>query len=79
MRGVVATSLMVISLISATGVIGALRAGVSINTTGAVFIVASIVGMLIGRRVSSRVPARGLQLGFASICLVVAGYMLLKA
>jgi uncharacterized membrane protein YfcA len=79
MRGIVATSLMVISLISATGVIGALHAGVSINATGAVFIVASIVGMLIGRRMSSHIPARGLQLGFASICLVVAGYMLLKA
>jgi uncharacterized membrane protein YfcA len=79
MRGIVATSLMVISLISATGVIAALHAGVSINATGAVFIVASIIGMLIGRRMSSHIPARGLQLGFASICVVVAGYMLFRA
>jgi hypothetical protein len=79
MRGIVATSLMVISLISAIGVIGAFHAGVSIDATGGVFIVASIVGMLAGRRLASRVPARGLQVGFASICIVVAGYMLLKA
>jgi uncharacterized membrane protein YfcA len=79
MRGIVATSLMMISLISAVGVMGAFYAGVSIDNTGAVFIVASIVGMLLGRRLSSRVPARGLQLGFASICIVVAGYMLIKA
>ncbi|VVN82024.1 Peptide chain release factor 3 [Pseudomonas fluorescens] len=79
MRGIVATSLMVISLISAIGMIGAFYAGVSINSTGVLFIVASIVGMLLGRRVSSRVPARGLQVGFASICIVVAGYMLVKA
>ncbi|VVN77507.1 sulfite exporter TauE/SafE family protein [Pseudomonas fluorescens] len=79
MRGIVATSLMVISLISAIGVIGAFYAGVSIDATGGMFIVASIVGMLLGRRLSSRVPARGLQVGFASICIVVAGYMLFKA
>ncbi|WP_339101399.1 sulfite exporter TauE/SafE family protein [Pseudomonas atacamensis] len=79
MRGIVATSLMVISLISAIGVIGAFHAGVRIDSQGAAFIVASIVGMLIGRRLCARVPARALQVGFASVCLVVAGYMLLRA
>ena len=42
-------------------------------------IVASIVGMIIGRKLCARVPARTLQVGFASVCLVVAGYMLLRA
>ncbi|MNV84246.1 Sulfite exporter TauE/SafE [compost metagenome] len=79
MRGIVATSLMVISLISAIGVIGALQAGVRIDGLGVAFIGASIVGMVIGRRLCARVPARALQVGFASVCLLVAGYMLLKA
>jgi uncharacterized membrane protein YfcA len=79
MRGIVATSLMVISLISAIGVIGAFQAGVRIDGLGVAFIVASIVGMIIGRRLCARVPARGLQIGFASICVVVAAYMLFRA
>ena len=79
MRGIVATSLMVISLISAIGVIGALHAGVRIDRLGGAFIVASIVGMVLGRRLCARVPARALQLGFASVCVLVAGYMAFKA
>ena len=79
MRGIVATSLMVISLISAVGVLGAFHAGVRIDAQGGVFIVASILGMIVGRRLCARVPARALQVGFASVCLVVAAYMLFKA
>lgn len=79
MRGIVATSLMVISLISAIGVAGAFHAGVTIDAMGMAFIAASIVGMLLGRTLSARVPARVLQVGFASICLVVAVLMVLKA
>ena len=79
MRGIVATSLMVISLISLIGVVGALHAGVRIDQVGAVFIVASIVGMVLGRRLASRVPARLLQVGFAGVCLGVAVYMLVRA
>jgi hypothetical protein len=70
---------MVISLISAIGVIGALHAGVRIDAPGFAFIASSIAGMIIGRKLSARVPARALQVGFASICVVVAAYMLLKA
>ncbi len=79
MRGIVATSLMVISLISAIGVIGAFHAGVRIDALGATFIVASVVGMIVGRQLSARVPARALQIGFASVCVVVAAYMLFRA
>ncbi|MNI92879.1 Sulfite exporter TauE/SafE [compost metagenome] len=70
---------MVISLISAIGVIGALHAGVRIDGLGVAFIVSSIVGMIVGRRLCARVPARALQVGFASICLVVSAYMLFRA
>ncbi|NBB35735.1 sulfite exporter TauE/SafE family protein, partial [Pseudomonas sp. BC115LW] len=79
MRGIVATSLMVISLISLIGVIGAFHAGVRIDRQGVAFIVASILGMLLGRRLCAHVPARALQVGFASVCVVVALYMLVKA
>lgn len=79
MRGIVATSLMVISLISGIGVIGAFHAGVRIDDSGIAFIVSSIVGMIIGRKLCARVPARALQVGFASICVVVAAYMLFRA
>ncbi|MET3457173.1 MULTISPECIES: sulfite exporter TauE/SafE family protein [Pseudomonas] len=79
MRGIVATSLMVISLISLIGVVGAFHAGVSIDRVGAVFIAASIVGMVLGRRVSTKVPARALQVGFAGVCLGVAVFMLVRA
>ena len=79
MRGIVATSLMVISLISLIGVAGAFHAGVSIEPMGWVFIGASIVGMLVGRRLCSVIPARTLQVGFASLCVVVAVGMLVKA
>ncbi|MNL63454.1 Sulfite exporter TauE/SafE [compost metagenome] len=79
MRGIIATSLMVISLISGIGVIGAFHAGVRIDDSGIAFIVSSIVGMIIGRKLCARVPARALQVGFASICVVVAAYMLFRA
>ncbi|MGY2291171.1 sulfite exporter TauE/SafE family protein [Pseudomonas sp. SDO528_S397] len=79
MRGIVATSLMVISLISLIGVVGAFQAGVTIMPTGWVFIGASIVGMLAGRRLCSVIPARTLQVGFAGLCAVVAAGMLFKA
>ncbi|WP_434557622.1 sulfite exporter TauE/SafE family protein [Pseudomonas sp. Z4-20] len=79
MRGIVATSLMVISLISLIGVAGAFHAGVSIDRVGGVFIAASIVGMVLGRRFSAKVPARALQVGFAGVCLAVAVFMLLRA
>ncbi|KRP43520.1 hypothetical protein SAMN04490190_0304 [Pseudomonas libanensis] len=79
MRGIVATSLMVISLISLIGVAGAFHAGVRIEPLGWVFIGASIVGMLAGRRLCSVIPARALQVGFAGLCVVVAVGMLVNA
>ena len=79
MRGIVATSLMVVSLLSLVGVVGALHAGVSIEPTGWVFIGAGIVGMLAGRRLCSVIPARSLQVGFAGLCVLVAAGMLVNA
>ena len=79
MRGIVATSLMVISLISLIGVAGAFHAGVRIEPVGWMFIAASIVGMLVGRRLCALIPTRTLQVGFAGLCVVVAVGMSVKA
>lgn len=77
-HGIVATSLMVIALISATAIVGAVHAGVVIPPTGGAFITASIVGMVVGRLAAPHVPARGLQEGFAALCIAVAGFLLFK-
>lgn len=77
-HGIVATSLMVIALISAVAVVGALRVGVVIPPAGGVFIAASVAGMIAGRLAAPRLPAKGLQEGFAGLCIVVAGYLLFK-
>jgi uncharacterized membrane protein YfcA len=52
---------------------------VRIDSLGASFIVASIVGMVIGRKLCAHVPARALQIGFASVCIVIAAFMLFRA
>jgi len=58
MHGIVATSLMAIALISASAVTGALLAGAHITAAGGMFIAASVVGMLLGRILSPRLPAK---------------------
>ena len=70
---------MVDSQLSLIGEAGAFHAGVSIEPVGWVFIGASVVGMLAGRRLCSVIPARVLQVGFASLCGVVAIGMLASA
>ncbi|WP_213881374.1 sulfite exporter TauE/SafE family protein [Pseudomonas sp. dw_358] len=78
LHGIVATSLMVIALVSAMAIFGALRAGIVIPATGVAFIGASVLGMVAGRLWAPHVPARGLQEGFAGLCVAVAGYLLWK-
>jgi uncharacterized membrane protein YfcA len=75
-HGIVATSLMVIALVSAVATFGALRSGISIPAAGGAFIAACLVGMLLGRGLAPKVPAQRLQQVFAAVCLLVAGYLL---
>lgn len=77
-HAVVATSLMVIALISISAIIGALYHGVSIPAAGGVFIAACVLGMGLGRRLAPHIPARALNIGFSILCLVVAVGLLLK-
>ena len=74
-HGIVATSLMVIALVSAMAIVGALHAGVRIPLEGGYFIAASVVGMVVGRALSAKVPAQVLQVGFAGLCVGVAVYL----
>jgi uncharacterized membrane protein YfcA len=79
MHAAVATSLLVIALVGTVGVSTALLHGVSLpvefTTT---FIVSTIVGMLIGRRLVAHLSARAVQSLFAILLLLVAMGMLIK-
>ncbi|MBZ2209606.1 sulfite exporter TauE/SafE family protein [Massilia soli] len=79
MQSVVATSLAVIALVSATGVAasaasGALNWPIALPFTGG-----AVAGMLIGRTVSARLAGPLLQRGFAAIAAIVALTMLGRA
>ncbi len=78
MHGIVATSLMVIALISASTVAGFLWSGGSLSAAACMFIAGSGCGMLGGRLLAPRVPARYLQLGFALLAGLAALMLLGK-
>jgi uncharacterized protein len=79
MHSIVASSLMVMSLVSVAGVANALHHGLSVPFEAtASFAAATVVGMLIGRRVAHRLPAQDVQRGFAILMFVVAMMMIGK-
>lgn len=78
LNGVVATSLMAMALISGSTAVSALVAGATIDTSGLGFVAASVVGMLAGRRLFAGLPSRFIQLGFASLCIMAAAYLLFR-
>ena len=75
MHSVVATSLAVITLISAGTVAQSLWHGAVIPVAGWWFIGATIAGLVGGRLLAPRLPAKVLQLGFAVLAVVVAGLL----
>lgn len=78
MHAAVATSLMVITLISTAGVAGALLHGVVIPWNIALtFVSGAVGGMLIGRQVAPRIAGPVLQQGFAILMWVVAAGLLI--
>jgi uncharacterized membrane protein YfcA len=79
MHGVIATSLLIIALVSVSSVISALGAGVAVPTAGWTFIAAAAGGMLAGRRLAPAIPERGLQIGFGLITSLVAALLLSQA
>jgi uncharacterized membrane protein YfcA len=79
MHAAVATSLLVIALVGTVGVSTALIHGVSIPLEFTLqFIAATIVGMLLGRRLVARLSAKVVQKLFAMLLLLVAASMLIK-
>lgn len=80
MHGIVATSLLVIAIVGSGGVLAAVLRGASLPVgPTALFTVATAVGMLAGRGLSQRLSARQVQIGFATILLIVATGMFGKA
>jgi uncharacterized membrane protein YfcA len=79
MNGIVATSLMVIALISTATVGSAVRNGFELPSVAVGFVLCASLGLIVGRRLAPRIPARLLQKAFAVICAAVACLMLFKA
>lgn len=78
MKSVVATSLAVIALVSATGVASSALAG-TVNWPVAVpFSAGALAGMLAGRMVAARLAGPYLQKGFAAVSALVAAGMIAK-
>jgi len=77
MHAITATSLLVISLVSIAGVINALSHGIVIPIKITIlFSIATIIGMLIGRKASMYISQTYIQFGFALI-LILNGIMML--
>ena len=80
MPGIVATSLMVIALVGAGGVLTAVAHGAVLPPAITLsFAAATAVGMVIGRLASRRLSGRQVQIGFAVVLAFVAVGLLGKA
>ncbi|MBL8811753.1 MAG: sulfite exporter TauE/SafE family protein [Planctomycetaceae bacterium] len=79
MSRAVGTSMLVISLVSTSGIVSQLSLGQEINwRVTALFAVGGIIGLLIGTSVSHRLSAAALQKTFSVAILVVAAFVLFK-
>jgi hypothetical protein len=72
MNSVVATSLMVIALVSTSAVIAATLAGHLDVAVAIPFCAGALAGMFAGRMMAPRIGGRRLQQGFASVSVLVA-------
>jgi uncharacterized protein len=80
MHGIVATSLMVIALVSTGGVCVALLHGVTLPVqVTAMFAGSTAGGMVIGRLLGKRIAPAHIQRGFAILLLMVAAGLIWKA
>jgi len=78
MHGIVATSLAVITLISAGTVTGTLLHGATIEPSSWWFIGATISGLVIVRQFAAKIPAYILQWSFAVLVCLVSAMLLTK-
>jgi uncharacterized membrane protein YfcA len=78
MKSVVATSLAVIALVSATGVVSSALSGHLNMTIALPFAGGALLGMLAGRTVANRISGPRMQQGFGAVSACVAIGMLIK-
>ncbi|XOT96566.1 sulfite exporter TauE/SafE family protein, partial [Alcaligenes pakistanensis] len=78
MHSIVATSLMLIALISLSASAMSLAHGAVIPLSGWVFVAAAMGGMVIGRQLAPHIPPVRLQQGFSILTAVVALSMLAR-
>jgi hypothetical protein len=79
MQGIVATSLMVVALVSLGASFSAIASGATIGSTGYVFVGAAMFGMAVGRLGARVIDGKTLQIGFAVLSAVVALFMIFNA
>jgi len=79
MHSIVATSLMVIALLSMVSVFVALGHGVSFTAPAWVFAAMALVGMAAGRLLAAKIPSAILQRIFSLACAVVAIMMFARS
>ena len=80
MHGIVATSLMVIALVSTGGIVVAVANGAQLPwTVTMLFALATALGMGAGRKLSSRLSEKAIQRGFAFVLLCSAASLIVKA
>jgi uncharacterized protein len=78
MHSVVATSLAVIALVSAGGVVVAASQGLMDWLIAVPFSLGTVLGTLVARTIARRLPNRIISRGFAVLAIAAAGLMLLK-
>ena len=78
MHSIIATSLMVIALLSAVTVFSAWGQGMVLGAPTYAFALASLAGMVCGRLLAPKMSSRMLQRLFSIICVVVAAMMLMR-
>jgi len=78
MHSIVATSLLVIALLSAATVLMASDQGMSLTAPAWAFSIAALVGMAGARLLAPKIPPTLLQRFFSIACVVVAGMMLMR-
>ena len=78
MHGIVATSLMVVALVSLGSAAAAAANGMHLDSVGLWFVGSAMAGMLLGRWLVPFMPARALQVSFALMSSCVALFLLAR-
>lgn len=79
LRSIQATTLAVMALVAASGVTAAIWHGQVSAVVALPFAAGAVAGLLGGRRLGRRLPARRLRQVFAAVAVVVAGLVLMRA